>query len=82
MIVQMRAILTRTAGTGLVAIPLASLDNVFNLHLTTERGRVDVCGRATWNLTFLPLTVLTLLLASSNESHKKVVKQCQKVVTN
>ena len=82
MIIQMRAVLTRTAVTGLGAIPLASLDKDFNLLLTTERGRVDVCGRATWNLTFLPLAVLTLLLASSNKSHKKVVKRCQKVVTN
>ena len=40
----------------------------------------------TWNLTVPPLTVLAPLLASSNESHLKVVKKmsrcCQKLFKN
>ena len=71
MIVQMRAVLKRIAVTVLPvrAIPLVRLDKVLNLILTTKRGGVDNCVRAIWNLTSLPLTVLTLLLANSNESH-------------
>ena len=40
----------------------------------------------TWNLTTPHLTVLAVLLASSNESHQKVVKKmskyCQKLIQN
>ena len=43
-----------------------------------REAELRVVVERTWNLKTLPLSVLALLLASSNESHLKVVKKMSK----